>query len=129
MDIIVLAATASFIAGAVGYIIVRFWIMPVLRYRRLKHDIAASLEAYGKTDFRDRTDRKGRTGLQRTLRRHAARLSDSYYGDLPHWYRMALQSRGESPSEASKKLLGLPAVRDSRQALARMEEIGDLLRL
>lgn len=111
MEPIYLAAGASFVMGASGYVIVQFWIRPIRRYRALKRRVASELARGGKKD------------RARTLRRLSVSLSDAYSHDLPHWYRMVLDSRGESPVEASRTLMRLSNTRDPKQIRERREEI------
>ncbi len=49
MDLsLLIAAGASFVVGLLGYIIVRFWIKPIVRYtstkRKLNHELTRYLE-------------------------------------------------------------------------------------
>ena len=43
----------------------------------------------------------------KTCRKQAVALTNLYYDDLPHWYRMVLNNRKEYPEGASKNLKAL----------------------
>ena len=48
MEPIYWAALVSFIIGAFGYIIVRFWIIPIVRYKKAKSRLKASVVGFYK---------------------------------------------------------------------------------
>jgi hypothetical protein len=104
---LLIAAAASFTMGLCGYILWRFFILPIWRYRRLKHRIALAL-AVGADHDRERPA---------VL---ADALTTLFHNGLPRWYRVALQGRGEDPLAAAKSLAGLanpgPAEARARRA-------------
>ena len=119
-----IAAGASFLAGMFGYIIVRFWAMPIGRYRRAKaraeDALTALLAADGKTEMAD---------AKKACRVAADRLSELYSVDLPPWYRMVLDQRGESPVQAAKDLMTLSNTRDPDHQIVLTEAIRKSLAL
>ncbi|MFW6242445.1 MAG: hypothetical protein ACOC98_17830, partial [Thermodesulfobacteriota bacterium] len=90
-----LAAGASFLAGMFGYVIVRFWAMPIARYRRAKAMTQDALDALLAAD-----GKREMAEAKKACRVAADRLSELYSVDLPPWYRMVLDQRGESPVQA-----------------------------
>jgi hypothetical protein len=119
-----IAAGASFLAGMFGYIILRFWAMPIGRYRRTKAQaedaLTAVLAADGKTEMAD---------AKKACRVAADRLSELYTVDLPPWYRMVLDQRGETPVQAAKELMTLSNTRDPDHQIVLTEAIRKSLAL
>lgn len=111
----ILAAGASFLAGVFGYIIVRFWIVPISRYRRAKRASAQAI-----SDLRNAAGGHDAEAAKKACRVAADRLSESYSVNVPPWYRMVLAQRNESPVEAAKDLLALANARepDRRRVLS-----------
>lgn len=132
MEPIYLAAGASFILGASGYIIIQFWIRPIRRYRKLKGQVVSNLECEASvpSELEPKKNQSSRAGkaFAKTLRGHSVALSDAYSYDLPHWYRMVLDNRGESPIEAAKILMRLANTQDPIQIQKRRKEICESLR-
>jgi hypothetical protein len=89
----IVAAAASFIMGLCGYILWRFTVQPIWRYRSLKRHIGAAVAAPGAS-----TEPHGRL---------ADEITALYHGGLPQWYRLVLRRRNEDPLEAAKHLAGL----------------------
>jgi hypothetical protein len=129
MEPIYLAAGASFILGASGYIIIQFWIRPIRRYRALKRRIVSDIEGDDRISSEPKAMTSSRAGkaFAKTLRSHSVALSDAYSYDLPHWYRMVLDNRGESPIEASKILMRMANTQDPIQFRERRKEISESL--
>jgi hypothetical protein len=119
-------AGLSFMVGVCGYIIVRFWIIPISRYRRAKTQLLHRLEAIVATLPPDAEEPKGSLGKKalRDLRRCGVNLVDLYIDELPHWYRLVLMTRGESPQKAADPILRLENMPTSGQARACVGEIG-----
>ena len=103
----ILAAGASFLAGMFGYIIVRFWAIPIGRYRRAKAGAAEALSALRNAD----EDGKAKAA-KKACRIAADRLSELYSVEVPPWYRMVLAQRSETPVEAARDLMALANARD-----------------
>jgi hypothetical protein len=96
-------------AGAAGYLIVTFWVQPILRYREIKYRVVADLVFFANAIELQKQDGAFREDtLQRKEhnRRCASELK-AIYSDLPCWYRALLKKRRENPLEASKDLIGL----------------------
>ena len=61
------------------------------------------------------------------IRKHGAELTDHYAYDLPRWYRMVLQQRGENPIEAAKHLLKLQNTPRGEEAKKQVEKVKECL--
>lgn len=110
----------SITAGAIGYLIITFWIQPSLRYRDIKYRVAADLVFFANAiDLQkdDGTLRKDTQQRKENNRRCASELK-AIYSDLPSWYRVLLKKRKENPIEASKDLIGLSSSSNWRDAEA-----------
>jgi len=122
MNNIIIAAIISFSTGAAGYIIFRFWIMPIGRYQRVKDQITESIHQYDMLLAQEKPFQLTKEQSE-ICRKQAVSLTDAYYDDLPPWYRMVLANRKESPDEASKSLQALSSIRDSDHARNRIHKI------
>ena len=132
MEPIYIVAIISFAFGVFGYIITQFWLRPILRYRELKRRVASDLAGYVIAETVEGADKKtDRRTKDRpaAIRRHSDELSSSYSYDLPPWYRLVLQRRGESPVEASKHLMKLSNTRNSEHAERQVEKIKAVLKI
>jgi hypothetical protein len=125
---LLIAAGASFIAGLLGYIIARLWIKPIVRYnitkRKLDHELArylAQMNASAGPDTRQ-TGNRGDATL-RSARQYAMDLTSCLGEEIPYWYRLLLESRKESPTEASGLLTNLYRMRDAEQVKNRIERV------
>lgn len=123
MDSIYWALILSFIAGAMGYIIVRFWLIPIARYRQAKKALIASLKRCARKLAGDGVkDHKNLPGkkLLRELRQLNTRLIEVHELELPYWFRLLLMTRNESPSAASEaieRMENLSGATELRQCL------------
>jgi hypothetical protein len=99
----------SILAGATSYLVVNFWMNPLLRYLEIKHQVTSDLVFYANvidaTGLNEEMQER-RLERQRNNRRHAAEIRATYYR-LPSWYRARLRRVGEDPIEASRALIGL----------------------
>lgn len=99
----------SIAAGAAGYLIITFWVQPILRYRDIKYRVAADLVFFANAIELQKHDGALREDTQQrkdSNRRCASELK-AIYSDLPYWYCLLLKKRKENPIEASKDLIGL----------------------
>ncbi len=127
MDPIYWAAIISFVIGACGYIIVRFWIIPIVRYKRCKMKLRTQLEKMFQK-LPDSTDNKNykkmlsKKRLQE-IRRLSVKLVEIHDADLPYWYRLILMTRKESPLNATEPILKLENMQTPGQARKCAEQI------
>lgn len=132
---LLIAAGASFIAGLLGYIIARLWIKPIVRYnitkRKLDHELIQYLALMNATGEPDKKPEKQKRGdaMLRTARKHSMDLVSCYGADIPYWYRLLLDSRKESPTEASGLLTNLSKVRDREQVSHRINRARKIMGL
>jgi hypothetical protein len=132
MNLIYFAAFVSFILGASSYIIVRFWVLPIHRYRKRRRAVALALPRYRQARTQHASQAPDGTSvesLSASLRKQAAGLSDAFEMDLPHWYRMLLNSREESPVEAARLLSTLANTRKAEHIEKQIDRIKDALKL
>lgn len=126
MDPIYWAALFSFVAGAGGYVIVRFWIIPIVRYQKLKRQLgdhlARLIEALPTEADTSPKPFLGKKHLKE-MRRMMMRLVDLNNHDLPYWYRLVLVTRKESPGEASEVAMRLENLPTSGQARKCLEQV------
>lgn len=130
---LLIAATASFVAGVLGYIIARLWIRPIVRYNIAKRRLGQALNRY-QSESEDASssgekDRRNNTESLRRARKHAMDLTACYSHDIPYWYRLLLDSRGESPSEASGQLTNLSKIRERGLMIGRLDKVRRSLHL
>ncbi|MFH0729818.1 MAG: hypothetical protein V2B19_26190 [Pseudomonadota bacterium] len=120
-----IASIISFFLGSFGYILVRLWLRPVMRYHRAKHEIQLELDHFGIADsVRDKTSE-----VSKNLRRHADTLTSVYYDALPYWYRLLLEKREENPIEAATLLMRLANTRAPNHTRQQREKIKAFLKL
>lgn len=128
MEPIYWAALFSFVVGACGYIIVRFWIVPISRYRKLKRLLVQGIDDCARklSESKDPARWKHAAGKAnlREFRRLGVKLVDLHNGDLPYWYRLILLTRQESPIDAIEPILRLENMATGDKALKCIEEIG-----
>lgn len=124
---LLIAAGASFIAGLLGYIIVRLWIRPIVGYkvakRKLDHALIQYLAQINQTagPDKDLEGRKRGDTMLKTARMQAMRLVSCYDAEIPYWYRLLLDSRQESPAEASGLLTNLAKIGNREQMTDRID--------
>jgi hypothetical protein len=127
MDPLYWAVLFSFIAGVCGYIIARFWIIPIGRYRQNKKQLVRELEGYQRSlpaedNARLKPGKDDPHLLQ--VRQFGLKLVDVHNFELPYWYRLVLMTRKESPQEAFdpiQRLENMPSARQARQCIERIE--------
>ena len=133
---LLIAAGASFIAGLIGYIIVRLWIVPILRYTMARRKLDRDLRQYqtlvsqqSSPETNHRYQRQQADDIALSARRHAMKLVSCYTKEIPYWYRLLLDSRQESPSEASGLLTNISKIKDEEQVTDRILKARRAMRL
>ena len=132
MDPIYIASLISFIVGLLSYIIIRFWILPIGRYLRIKGQLASDIKALLDMLQAERSRNNETSQIQNrgvSVRRHSSELISIYQNELPYWYRLYLESKKEQPLEAFKFSMRLANTRNQEHALRQANEIKRLLRL
>jgi hypothetical protein len=132
MEPIYIASLISFIVGLLSYIIIRFWILPIGRYLRIKGRLASDIVAFLEILQAKRPRNKESSQIQDqgvSVRRHSSELISIYQNELPYWYRLYLESKKERPLEASKFSMRLANTRKQEHALRQANEIKRLLRI
>jgi hypothetical protein len=128
MNPIWVSAIVSFLAGLFGYFIARFWVRPIGLYRRHKRRLALDLADYATALGQSETPSRSNESL-RSARKAYDELLSVFHDELPHWYRLVLVRRLESPLAASQPLLALANIRNPEHAATRLKEVRKALRL
>ena len=132
MEPIYVAAFISFVVGLFGYIVVRFWVLPIGRYLRVKSRFASDMRSLLDM-LQAKPSRKTKNSQiqdrQVSLRRHSSDLVSIYQEELPYWYRLYLESKKEQPLEAAEFSMRLSNTRKPEHAFRQADEIKDFLRL
>ena len=132
MEPIYVAALLSFIAGLLGYIIIRYWILPIGRYLKIKGRLASDIGRLMDMLQDDRPENNQGALIQdqgASIRRHCSDLISIYQSDLPYWYRLNLETKKEKPLEAAKFSMRLANTRQPEYALRQVNEIKRLLHI
>lgn len=132
MEPIYIAAIISFAVGLFGYIIIRFWLLPIIRYIRVKGRLAAvirNLLYTLHTEALQHTQDEQIKGQQVSVRRHSSDLVSIYQNELPYWYRLYLESQKEKPLDAAESSMRLANTRKPEHAFRQADDIKHLLRL
>jgi len=119
-----IAAIFSFFIGSFGYVIIKMWIQPLMRYRLLKSKVGALLEATENLTGGSRPNAFPAEDIRRT----AAKLTDCH-NTLPQWYQLMLSNRDESPDSAVADLMALANVKDRQHTPKRIAKIRAALQL
>ena len=126
METYIIATAISFMAGAMSYMVGRFWIMPIFRYHRIRQQIASDLDGYARSD--DAEIKKQMKERAEIHRRHSVNLSNSVY-ELPQWYKIAIRHRSEFPDKASEDLMKLSNISEPEHVRNRLKRISESLKL
>ena len=134
MKPIYFVAIISFVSGFLGYIILQFWIRPILGYQKIKNKVALTIKYYYKSKNNEDIGEKIKLQMKekewgKANRQNSVELSASYNENLPNWYKMLLDSRGESPIDASKHLMILSNTRNYGHMEKHMKEIKNYLKI
>jgi hypothetical protein len=132
MKPIYFVAIISFVSGALGYIILKFWVRPILGYQKIKNKVVLTTKYY--YEFKNNEAIGEKTELQmkdwvKANRQNSVELSESYNENLPNWYKMLLDSRGESPIDASNHLMILSNTRNYDHMEKHIKEIKNYLKI
>jgi len=97
------------LAGGVSFLVIQFWMNPLLRYIEIKHQVTSDLVFYANVidaeNLNEEMQQRHRD-RQEQNRKHGAEIRASYYR-LPLWYKKYLTFVKEDPIKASKALIGL----------------------
>jgi len=129
---IYVAAFFSFVFGLLGYIVVRFWILPIGRYIRVKDRFASDLRTLLdmlQDEQPYHTENSQIQDRRVSLRRYSSDLVSIYQKELPYWYRLYLESKKEQPLEAAEFSMRLSNTRKLEHAFRQADEIKGFLRL
>ena len=132
MEPIYVAAFISFVVGLFGYIVVRFWILPIGRYLQVKGRFASDLRTLLdmlQAEQPYHTKNSQIQDRQVSLRRYSSDLVSIYQDELPYWYRLYLESKKEQPLEAAEASMRLSNTRKLEHAFRQTAEIKGFLRL
>ncbi len=132
MEPIYVAAFISFVIGLFGYIVVRFWILPIGRYIRVKSRLASDFRVLLDILQAEQTRNTENSQIQDrqvSLRRHSSDLVSIYQKELPYWYRLYLENKKEQPLEAAESSMRLSNTRKLEHAFRQVDEIKGFLRL
>ena len=132
MEPIYIAAFISFVVGLFGYIVVRFWILPIGRYIRVKDRFASDLRTLLdmlQDEQPYHTENSQIQDRRVSLRRYSSDLVSIYQKELPYWYRLYLESKKEQPLEAAEFSMRLSNTRKLEHAFRQADEIKGFLRL
>ena len=121
----ILPAALSFLVGMFGYLLYRFWFVPVRRYAALKQEVGAALARFTAGP----TLPNPAKGQGRNLRALGVRLADCYNNEMPPWFRIRLSARSEDPVEASRQMLAITGSIDPDHARKRIERAQSALKL
>ena len=126
-------AMVSFLLGSFGYVTVRFLVIPIGRYRRLKTRIARTLAefiAHASAQPDSRSKDPAVPGFSKKIRKLSAELSDCYTDQLPHWFKLYLEGRREEfPLEAAKTLMAFAGTKNRDHRIRQVENIRKQLNL
>lgn len=132
MNSMLVAASGSFLAGMLGYIIARFWVRPIGQYKKQKHSVKSELDHFesllNRHEIQTWTQTKASDRLL-SARRAATLMAEVYTAELPYWYKLVLGRRGEAPLKATAPILALSNIRHPDHARIRLEQVRKALLL
>ena len=118
MDVSHWAAIIGIVAGAIGYWFTTFSMQPILRFLDYRNQVLRDFIYYAQVINADGlNDEMQQLHRERILanRKTSAELTAAIL-DLPSWYLSCLKSKGQSPAEAAKHLIGYSNTTDYDQA-------------
>ena len=112
---------------------IRFLILPLIKYRRIKKNIISGmigyLESVTPQDVEDKKDTDSFTSGIQGCRRLSQELERFYTMEIPSWYRSILEARGEFPTDAAVHLKGLSLSSNYEHAWCRIRRVARALRI
>lgn len=123
MEIRIFGAIVGFIAGLVGFVIVKLWMGPILDYRKEKKKLNRDLDALLDSNLNQADE------LLQRMKKYAVKLPEMHNLYLPPWYRIQLAARGESPVDAAPHLSTLSNTKDMDHISKRIAQIKETLKL
>jgi len=132
MEPIYIAAFISFVIGLFGYIVVRFWMLPIGRYIRVKSRFASDMRVLLDMLKGEQPLNTTNSQIQKrrvSFRRNFSDLVSIYQNELPYWYRLYLESKKERPLEAVESSMRLSNTRKLEHGFRQADEIKGFLRL
>lgn len=117
---LLIAICASFVVGLLGYIIVRMWIKPIVRYNLIKRRLGGELTRYQDHLKSSREKTPPDHAILRSARKHAHDLNTCHSREIPYWYRLLLESRQTSPAEAEGMLTNINKIKNAEQVKNRI---------
>lgn len=128
-DLLTLAL--GIVAGGMSFLVVQFWMNPLLRYLSIKHEVTSDLVFYANVVNADGLNEQMQAlheERRQQNRKHGAEIRASYYR-LPGWYRWHLSRVDERPVAASKALIGLSNTKEYDLAIKYVAELRESLRI
>lgn len=121
----------SIAAGAAGYLLVTFWLQPILRYRSIKYRIISDLFFYANAVNADGLNEEMRERMNQRIQADRRNSSDleACYPILPCWYKWYLNRMGENIEKAAEELLRLSNTFDDMKAGGSVDRIKKYLRI
>ena len=130
MNPLIIVAALSFFVGMFGYVLIYFWLRPVIGYRKVKGRLVKDLNAHVYAPGGDAADAKHNLKARKAVwKKHAAAMTAVYEERLPDWYKLTLVRRGESPMDAAKHLLALANIQHPDHAAKRVDQIKSSLKM
>ncbi|MGD9212875.1 MAG: hypothetical protein PVI90_18975 [Desulfobacteraceae bacterium] len=132
METLHVAAAFSFLAGMLGYIIIRFWVRPIGQYKKQKYCLKNELDQFESLlnhhNHQTWKETSASTRLQ-MARKAVDRMIQVYTSELPYWYKLVLGQRGEIPLNATAPVLALSNIRQPEHARIRLQQVRKALLL
>ncbi len=119
---LILPSVACFFLGSFGYIILKLWLIPLIKYNSAKRKVFNDLYKFSENQNNADIDE-----IKTRLRRHAATLTTVFNNALPYWYRLHLGNRGESPIDAAKTIMKLVNTKNKIHINTQIDNILNLL--
>ena len=130
MNPLIPVAGLSFFVGMFGYVLIYFWLRPVIGYRNVKRRLVKDLNAITyPQDGQPQASKQDLKSRKAVWKKHASAVTAVYEERLPDWYKLTLTRRGESPMDAAKHLLALANIQNPQHAAKRIAQIKGSLQI